>query len=119
VAPHHRKIAGGAVAAAVTGAPHAPALLEGGRLGRRLEHLGVSERDVLRQFFALGRKADGAATIDAASAVDEGIEHDPEELVGELERALLRAGRRFAGEQRQRIGEIAAGETEEGEEVGG
>jgi hypothetical protein len=34
----------------------------------------------------------------AAAAVDEGIEHQPEELIGHLERDLLAAGRGFAGE---------------------
>ena len=53
----------------------------------------------------------GAA--DAAAAIDEGIEHQVEELVGELECDLLRAGRGFAGKLVQRSGEIAAGEAEE------
>jgi hypothetical protein len=43
-----------------------------------------------------GRKADGAAANRVAAPIDERIEHDVKELVGELERALLRAGRRFA-----------------------
>ena len=54
----------------------------------------------------------------AAAAVDEGIEHQPEELVGHLERDLLAAGRGFAGELAQRIAEIAAGEAEDREEAG-
>ena len=53
----------------------------------------------------------GAA--DAAAAIDEGIEHQVEELVGELEADLLRAGRGFAGKLVQRSGEIVAGEAEE------
>src|SRR5262249_61949932 len=68
-----------------------------------------------------GGNAARAATADAAervAAVDEGIEHDAEELVGELERDLLAAGRRFAREQRERVGEIGAGEAEDGHEVG-
>jgi hypothetical protein len=115
VAAHHQRIAGGAVRAAITRAPHAPALLEDWRLRRRLEHLGISERDVVGQLFALRRKAErrdvGAA--EPGAAVDEGIEHDAEELIRQLERTLLAAGRGFAGEQRQRIGEIGAGETED------
>jgi hypothetical protein len=86
------------------------------RLRRLFQYLGVSERDVLRQLFARGRKTDGAATTDAASAVDEGIEHDAEELVGELKPNLLRAGRGFSGEQRERIAETDAGEPEDGDE---
>ena len=38
------------------------------------------------------------APADAAAAVDEGIEHQPEELVGHLEADLLAAGRGLAGE---------------------
>ena len=115
MAADHRRIADGAVAAAIAAAPHAPALLEGRRLRRRLEQLGVGERDVVGQLFALGRKAErrAAGPRDAVAAVDERIEHDAEELVGQLERRLLRAGRGFAGEQRERVAEIAAGEPEE------
>ena len=54
----------------------------------------------------------------AAAAIDEGIEHQPEELVGHLERDLLAAGRGFAGELAQRIAEIAAGEAEDRHEAG-
>jgi hypothetical protein len=53
------------------------------RLRRLFQYLCISERDVLGQLCARGRKADGAATADAASAVDEGIEHDAEELMAE------------------------------------
>src|SRR5262245_29362465 len=52
------------------------------------------------------------------SSIDEGIEHDAEKLSGELEAHLLRPGRRLAREECERIGEIGAGETEDGEEVG-
>ena len=58
----------------------------------------------------------GAAS--PATAVDEGIEHQVEELVGELEGDLLRAGRGFAGQLLQRSGEIAAGEIEQRREGG-
>jgi hypothetical protein len=58
----------------------------------------------------------GAA--DAATAVDEGVEHQGQELIGELEADSLRAGGGFAGELAQRIGEIAAGEAEDGHEGG-
>src|SRR5262249_37477917 len=60
-------------------------------------------RDVGRHGFALGRKAErrmvGAA--DPAAAIDEGIEHHVQELVGELEGDLLRAGRGLAGKMVQ------------------
>src|SRR5262249_5978049 len=117
VAADHRGIAGGAVRAAVARAPRAPALLEAWRLRRRFQYLCISERDVVRQLCALRRKPDRGAAERVASAVDERIEHDAEELVAELERALLRAGRRFAREQRERVGEIGAGEIEQGEEI--
>ena len=109
-------IASRAVAAAIARPPHAPRLLEVGRLGRRLEDLAVRERDVVGQFLPLGRKADGAAVIHVASAIDERIEHDVEELIGELKAGLLRPGRRFARKKRQRIGEIGAGEGEQRQE---
>jgi len=109
-------IASRAVAAAIARPPHAPRLLEVGRLGRRLEDLAVRERDVVGQFLPLGRKADGAAVIHVASAIDERIEHDVEELIGELKASLLRPGRRFARKKRQRIGEIGAGEGEQRQE---
>src|SRR5262249_16680330 len=94
---------------AVARPPPAPALLEAWRRRRRFQYLCISERDVVGQLCALRRKADGAATERVASAVDERIEHDAEELVGKLERALLRAGRGLAGELRQRIAEIGPG----------
>jgi hypothetical protein len=56
-------------------------------------------RDVGRHGVAFGREAErgviGAAG--AAAAIDEGIEHQVQELVAELEPDLLRAGRGFAG----------------------
>src|SRR5262249_60172737 len=51
-----------------------------------------------------------------APAGDKRIEHDVEELAAQLERALLRAGRGFAGKERQRAAEIAAGEAEQARE---
>ena len=50
--------------------------------------------------FALGRKAERrpAGAGHAAAAVDEGIEHEPEEQIHHLERGLLAAGRGLAGE---------------------
>src|SRR5262249_29317495 len=120
VASHPRRISAGTVRAAIACAPHAPALLEARRLGRRLEHLGISERDVLRQRFALRRKAERGASgaRDAAAAIDEGIEHDPEELVRELEPALLWAGRGLAGKLAQRIAQARAGEIVQVREIG-
>ena len=95
MAADHGQIAVGAVAAAEARAPHRPArLIDRHRLGRRLEHRGIGKRDLRRHAFALGRKAErrmvGAA--DPAAAIDEGIEHQVEELVAELEADLLRAG---------------------------
>ena len=58
----------------------------------------------------------GAA--DAAAPVDERIEHQVRELVGELEADLLRAGCGFARELRERIGEIAPGQAEQSREAG-
>src|SRR5262249_50851616 len=73
-----------------------------------------------RHGFALGGKAErrmvGAA--DAAAAIDEGIEHHVQELVGELEGDLLRAGRGFAGKLVQGSDEIAAGQPIERHECG-
>src|SRR5262249_25169325 len=87
-----RQVAGRAVAPPVTRAPYAPRLLEGDRLRRRFQYFGVGESDIVRQFFALRRKADRATAERVAAPVDEGIEHDVEELIGQLERALLSFG---------------------------
>jgi hypothetical protein len=110
VAAHHREIACAAIAGAIACAPHAPALLEAWRLRRLFQYLCISERNVVGQLFALGRKADRGATERVAAHVDEGIEHHVEELVGELEADLLRAGGGLAGEPIERPGQIAAGE---------
>ena len=121
MAAEHRRIARGAVAAAIGAAPCAPALLEARRLHRRrLEHRGIGERDFVGDGFALGCEADRgpAEPGRAVAAVDERIEHEPEELVAHLECDLLAAGRGFAGELAQRIGEIAAGEAEYADEAG-
>ena len=50
---------------------------------------------------------------DPAAAIDERIEHHIEELIGELEADLLRAGGGLAGKLVQGISEIAAGEVEQ------
>ncbi len=110
------EVAAGLVAAAVGATPHRPArLIDRRRLGRRFQHRGVGVGDIGRHGVALGCKAErgviGAA--DPAAAIDEGIEHQIEELVGELESNLLRAGRGFAGKLIQATGEIAAGEAEQ------
>ena len=121
MASDHRRIARGAIAAAIGRAPCAPALLEGRRRHRRrFEHRGIGQRDLVRDGLALGRKRDcrPAASRGAVASIDERIEHEPEELVADLECALLRAGRGFAGELAQRIGEIAAGESEHADEAG-
>src|SRR5262249_29150091 len=91
---------------------------------------GRSEGDPGRHGLALGRKAErrwpGFAVVVArrakrrivgaanpATAIDEGIEHHVEELVGELEAHLLCAGRRFTGQLVQGGGEIIARKVEE------
>src|SRR5262245_13611056 len=94
VAAGHRGVAGDAAAAAKTAAPRGPALLEARLLHRRsLDHLGIGERDVVGQCFALRRKAERRPirAADAAAAVDERIEHQPQELIRYPERS---AGRR-------------------------
>jgi hypothetical protein len=53
---------------------------------------------------------------DSAAAIDEGIEHQVDELVAELETDLLRAGCGFARKLIQATGEIAAGEAEQRQE---
>jgi len=53
-----------------------------------------------------------------AAAIDEGIEHHVQELVGELEGDLLRAGRGLAGKLVEGSGEIAAGQPIERHECG-
>jgi hypothetical protein len=53
------------------------------------------------------------SSTNAAAPIDEGIEHQIEELIGELEGDLLRAGGSFAGKLVQGCGEIVAGEAEE------
>src|SRR5215831_15157348 len=113
MAAAHGEIAGGAVAAAVGAAPRGPArFIERRRRWGRLEYRGIGMRDVRRHGFAFGRKAErrvvGAA--DPAAAIDEGIEHHVQELVGELECHLLCAGRGLAGKLVQGIDEIAAGQ---------
>jgi hypothetical protein len=50
---------------------------------------------------------------DSAAAIDEGIEHQVDELVAELETDLLRAGCGFARKLIQATGEIAAGGAEQ------
>jgi hypothetical protein len=101
MAADHREIASGAVAAAIGTTPHRPArLIDRHRLGRWLEHRGIGVGNVGRHGLALGRKAErrmvGAG--DPATTIDEGIEHQVEELIGELEADFLRAGRGLAGE---------------------
>jgi hypothetical protein len=54
--------------------------------------------------------------LGAAAALDEGIKHQVEKLVGELEGHLLRPGRNLAGELIERVGQIAAGQPKEGQE---
>jgi len=113
VAADHGLITARAVAAAIGTAPCGPARLIDWWQGllRRLEHRGISERDLRRHGVALRREAERGAigAADAAASVDEGIEHQVEELVGELEADALRAGGGFAGKLVQGVGQIVAG----------
>ena len=59
----------------------------------------------------------GAA--DAAASIDEGIEHQVEELVGELEADLLRAGRGFAGKLVQGVVRLLPVRPKSGTKAGG
>src|SRR6516164_5113268 len=119
MAADHGHVARRAVAAAVACTPNAPALLECHWLGWRLEHLGISERDVVRQFLALRRKAERGAgrAGDAAPAIHERVEHQVEELALHLEADLLRAGGGLAGKLRERVAKVGAGEIEKRDEV--
>ena len=85
-----------------------------------MKNRGISERDVRRHGFALGRKAErgviGAAY--SAAAIDEGIKHQVEKLVGELEGDFLRTGRGLAGKLVQGSDETAAGQPIERHECG-
>ena len=55
MAADHRRIAEGAIAAAIDAAPCAPALLEARRRHRRrFEHRGIGQRDLVGDGFALG-----------------------------------------------------------------
>ena len=120
VAADECNIAAGAVAAAISAAPHRPTrLIDRRRLWRRLQHRGIGVGDVGGHVFALRRKAErrviGAAN--AAAAIYEGIKHQVQELVGELEADFLRAGSGFAGELAQPAGEIGAGKPEDAHEA--
>ena len=53
------------------------------------------------------------SAADTATAIDEGVKHQVEKLVAELECRLLCTGRGLAGKLVQRNGEIVAGEVEE------
>ncbi len=114
----HQRIAARLVIAAVRGAPRGPARLVDQRrrlVERRLQHLGISERDIVGDVGPLRREPDRRPTgaADAGAPVDERIEHDAEELAAELKDALLRAGRRLARDQRQRVRQVAAGQAEQ------
>ncbi len=117
MAADYGKVAAGAVVAAIGAAPRGPARLVDRWQGllRCLEHRGIGERDLRRRVVALGREAERGATSTghAAAAVDEGIEHQPKELIGELERRLLATGGGFAGKLVQGAGQIVAGEAEQ------
>src|SRR6516164_7956298 len=79
------EITSGAVAAAVGAAPRRPARLIDWCWRRGLlEHLGIGKRDLRRHGFARGGKAERwvVAAAYSAAAIDEGIEHHVEKLVG-------------------------------------
>ena len=110
------EIAGGAIAAAIGATPDRPArLIERRRHSWSFQHRGIGQCDLRWGVVARGRKAKRRVICpaDATAPIDEGIEHQVEELVGKLECDLLRAGRGFAGKLVQRCGEIVAGEVEE------
>ena len=107
MAADHGKVAAGAVAAAIGAAPSCPArLVDRQGLLRYLEHGSISERDLGRHAVALGRKAERGVlrTADAAASIDEGVEHQVEELVSDLEADALGAGSGFAGKLVQSAG---------------
>ena len=109
-------IAVGDVAAAIAGAPGAPALVEGQLRG--FQHRRISERNVRRQVRRVfRRKGDGLpAGTGTAAASDERIEHQTEKLGHHLERIALGAGRRFAVQLGKAAVEAAASEPEQGAE---
>ena len=124
----HHGVALGAVGAAIPARPHIPARLpeDRRRRGGSFEDFGVGERDFgrLRLFCSKAHRparehADtcSAHTAEPAVAIHERIEHQREELVAQLERAILRPRRRLARELRQRIGEIGPRQPEEAHEV--
>jgi hypothetical protein len=95
VTADHGEIARGVIAAAIGTDPRRPASLADRRWQRPFDD-----------------RASGI--LGAAAALDEGIKHQVEKLVGELEGHLLRPGRNLAGELIERVGQIAAGQPKEG-----
>ncbi len=69
---------------------------------------------------AIRRKAErrSTGTADPAPAVDKRIEHEAKKLARELECTLLRAGRSFARQLRERARQVAARQREHVDEVG-
>src|SRR5262249_51489558 len=104
-------------AAAEPCAPGGPALLEARRRGGRLaKDLVVGERELWRQPIACLCRKTGRADIPAAATAPRagGQAGDQvEEVVAELKRARGGAGRVLAGELRERVREVAAGEAEQ------
>ena len=97
-------------------------MLERGRWWR-LEHAGISERDVGRQARQLiGGKADRLSateptTAAAEAALDERIEHQVQKLGHDIECAMLGIGRHLAGDLRECVAEIATGQAEDRRKV--
>ena len=111
------RIAVGPIAAAIACAPGCPALFKWRRRWR-LKDRGISQRDIGGQVrLRIGRKADRLATADATTtaeaAVDERIEHQIQKLGHHVERAAFGIGCHLAGDLREPIGQIGAGQIEQ------
>jgi hypothetical protein len=82
-------------------------------ISRLIDLVGWQVRLLLRR--KAGHRPAEAAI---AAAIDERIEHQIEEFVGQLKHRALGAGRRLAVELRQRIRQVAAGQSEQIRKVG-
>ena len=110
------------VVAAIGSAPHAPALLERDRLvDRRAQHLGVGECDVFRQRLALGCERDRRTEMPPTPArpSTNGSSMMPRELVHQLKRGLLRAGRHFAGKRVSALARLPPVRSNKAKKFGG
>ena len=91
-------------------APHTVQRWSKDCLRRRLEQARIGERHVGRQACLLiRRKAERpAAACRSAAAIDERIEHQAQELIGQIERDMLGSRRILAVQPRQRFCEAIA-----------